>query len=266
MTEESKPKTKVSLGRPVRDLDEAYRLATALSQSTMLPRELQGSPPNTLMVILWGAELNIGAMQAISSIGIVNGRPVLSGALLLALARRAGHMVEIIENTPKMARVILTRQDDGVTYDMTFDLVDAKRAGLIQVKDGQAWARSEKGKALPWELYTPDLLLWRAVSRAVRFGASEVMLGFLTEEEAESIEEAEVVEEAESPDSATVVHVDTEQVAEEVKALEPAVTMSAAEELQAEREALADQVDAEAFAEYEEQQQLFDEALADDGA
>lgn len=170
----------VDLNDPLADLDQAFRLAKMLSQSSMVPQALRGSPQNCLITMLLGRELGLSWIQAIRGIYVLpSGQPGLRGSLLLARIRAAGHRYEFIE-TDNECLFVLTRKDEDFKTKHTgkFSLEDAKAAGLVKEHDGKLVARSRNGDPLPWELYRRDMLQWRAVARGAARGCPELIFGF----------------------------------------------------------------------------------------
>jgi hypothetical protein len=170
----------VDLDAPLKDLDQAFRIATMLSQSNMVPEALRGRPQNCLVTMMLGRELGLSWVQAIRGIYVLpSGQPGLRGKLLLARLRTAGHKYRF-ERTPDSCRCIITRKDEEfkIEYDGEFSLEDAKMAELVTEKDGKLIARSNAGRKMPWELFHRDMLQWRAVVRAVDIAAPELVYGF----------------------------------------------------------------------------------------
>lgn len=215
-------KTPVPLGRPIQSLDEAWRLSKALAMSQMLPKSLRGKDPDVLAMLLYGQDLGLSPMQSIQGIYVVEGRPSISAQLWLALVRRAGHRVSVIEHSMERCTVEIVRGDTGERHSATFTLDEAIAAGRVKrLEDGSLRARSEQGKPLPWELYPKAMLLARAVSQVCRFAAPEIAFGFYSADEVEEIaeREAEVVESVrvDQPEQSTP---DVQATAEEVADLE----------------------------------------------
>ena len=147
------------------DFDAAYRLAKNLAMSNLLPTAVRGKPADVLVTILYGQELGIAPMQALQTIYVVNGRPTLSAQLWVALARRAGHKVRVVEEAPESCTVEVERVDDpGHPTRVTYTLDQAKAAKLT-------------GKDV-WTGHRAAMLYARAVSTAVRRACPEVAMGF----------------------------------------------------------------------------------------
>lgn len=173
--------SEIMLDGPLKNLAQAWAIAKVLSQSTMVPRALQGSAQNCLVTMMLGQELGLTWTQATRGIYVLpNGTPGLRGQLLLAKMREVGHRYKI-EHGENSCTCTITRKDEDfkTPYVGTFNLEDAKAAGLVtQTKEGKLVARSNSGSPLPWEQYRRDMLQWRAVARAAGIGAPEVIYGF----------------------------------------------------------------------------------------
>lgn len=182
------PKTAVPLLGQLSDLDQAWRLAQALSLADILPKDLRGKPSNVLLTILYGQQLNVPPVIAIQTISVVKGRPQMAGKLLLAKVREAGHRAEISEHTDTSCTVTITRGDTGETHSETFTLDNAVSANLVKIKDGKPYARSQgAGEPLPWESWTRRMLLWRAAGFCADFICPEVRMGFAIEGEMDTL-------------------------------------------------------------------------------
>ena len=155
----------IAVGAPQQDLAQVMELARVMAVSALLPQALRGKPADVLVSILYGQELGIAPMQAIQAIYVVNGRPTISAQLWVALARRAGHKVRVVEETPESCTVEVERADDpGHPTRVTYTLDQAKAAKLT-------------GKDV-WTGHRAAMLYARAVSTACRRACPEIALGF----------------------------------------------------------------------------------------
>lgn len=176
-------KPPVPLSGPISDLDSAYRYASALAQADILPQDLRGKPSNVLTVLLYGQYLGIPPVIATQVISVVKGRPQLAGKFLMAKVREAGHAVQV-DHGDNQCTVTITRKDTGQPHSETFTVDNAVKAGLCTLTaEGKVRARSQKGEALPWENYTPRMLMWRALGFCVDVICPEVKMGFGVEGE-----------------------------------------------------------------------------------
>lgn len=142
-----------------------WKYAQVLATAGLLPRQYRDSPGDVLLAMEYARSLTLPLAQIFVGIHVIDGRPSMSADLMQALVRRAGHGV-VIETREDAARCTITRGDDGSTTVATFTEQDARRAGLIPGKPGSNWAR-----------YPQDMLVARAVSRACRRAAADVLAG-----------------------------------------------------------------------------------------
>jgi hypothetical protein len=169
----------VDLSKPLTNLDEALRLADALSRSELVPRALAGKPSNVFHVLMTGQALGLHWTESIRVIYSAGpGQIGIRGAFLLSRVRQAGHRYSITEE-PDSCTFRLTRGDTAEEFAATFTIEDAIRGGLIKRNaNGALVALSRDNKPLPWMTWTKRMLRWRAVSDCVSFAAPEVALGF----------------------------------------------------------------------------------------
>lgn len=153
------------------NINEVYRLATAISQSGLAPNGMK-SPEQITIAIMHGMEIGLPPMQAVQRIAVVNGRPTIWGdaipALLLSRGFRLKETMEG-EGDKRLARCEIKRPD-GTSTVGTFGVDDAKTAGL--------W-----GKQGPWKQYPDRMLKMRARGFAARDGAADVLSGLYLREE-----------------------------------------------------------------------------------
>ncbi|MGH3377921.1 MAG: hypothetical protein ACRDP6_24625 [Actinoallomurus sp.] len=165
-------KAPVVLSRPLTDIDQAWRMANALSKSSLLPDALRNKASDVLSMILYGQDLGLSPMQAIQGIYVVKGKPQMSAQTWIALTRRAGHRITVREHTTEKCTVEITRGDTGESHAETFTIADAETARLT-------------GKDSMYAKYPKRMLLARAVTNCCRFICPEIALGFGAEGEYE---------------------------------------------------------------------------------
>jgi hypothetical protein len=146
------------------DMPNAMGLATTLSKSALIPVALRGKPGDVLVVLLTGQELGLGAMQALRSIHVVDGKPSLSADLMVGLCQRRRDVCEYFmckETTPTRATYVTKRAGDPQPTELSWTLEQAKQAGLAGrgtwSKYPDAMLRARCASALARLVY-PDLL------------------------------------------------------------------------------------------------------------
>lgn len=173
-------------------LNQRIRYAQTLAgAASLIPVGLhhagQASAAKIMLVAETGAMLGLHPMAAIQGIDVIEGRATISPRLATALIRAKGHKLRFsdsgtIEGGDYVATWTLIRTDDpDEPIVASFTPQMAARANLCQyVERNGVWsiiAESSKGKALPWQQYPEDMCQWRALSRLMRRGAEDVLLG-----------------------------------------------------------------------------------------
>jgi len=146
-------------------LEERRALALSKSQNA-IPKNYQGKPADILAAWAMAHELGLSPMAALRGLYVVNGRPQLSGDLLLSIAKANGvRVVEILAGEGDEFHASCTailRGGEEVTR--TFSIADAKRAEL--------W---ESGDA--WKKYPQRMLLMRARGFCLRDAIPDKLSG-----------------------------------------------------------------------------------------
>ncbi len=148
------------------DIEQAFRIAQALAHSGMAPNGFQ-TPEKCFVAIMAGAELGLPPFQSLQSFAIINGRPTIYGAALMAVIRTNGFKVrEWFEGDGETLTAFceVTRPDDGDKAEASYSVADAKTAKL--------W-----GKAGPWTTNPKRMLQWRARGFSFTDGAADVLKG-----------------------------------------------------------------------------------------
>jgi hypothetical protein len=180
-------------------IDEAWRMASAMARSALVPKAFQNKPEDVLVAITMGAEVGLAPMQALQSIAVINGRPGIWGDGLLALVMASPHYSdhdEYFEIAPNRLEVEPNRREEITAEDLKLDttaavctfirkgkatpvtrrfsVADARRAGLLT-------------KGGPWQEYPSRMLRMRARSFAARDAFPDVLRGIRAIEELRDI-------------------------------------------------------------------------------
>lgn len=113
--------------------------------------------------ILYGREIGIGPMAAMMGVHIIEGKPAPSAGLIASLVQRSGRYRYDIEESSNTACTLLWFRDGEPIGASSFDIEDAKRAGVAQ-------------KAV-WKSYPSDMLFARALTQGARRYCPDVFLG-----------------------------------------------------------------------------------------
>jgi hypothetical protein len=156
-------------GVQLRSFDEMARFCKAIINSGLAPKGFN-SPEAVMVAVQHGLELGLAPMQALQSIAVVNGKPVIYGDTALALATAHPAFLDIEETVEGNVATCAVKRRDRSAVVRTFSEADAKKAGL--------W-----GKAGPWQQYPNRMLQMRARSWALRDAFPDALRGLGIREE-----------------------------------------------------------------------------------
>lgn len=170
----------------VENFEHYMNVATQLSKSSLVPKNMIGKPADILLAMEMGLQLGIPMTQAIQDIAVINGKPCLYGDGLLAAVQ--GHkdyewIEEAIIKEPGESRraVCVMKRKNHEPREVEFTVADAKKAGL--------W-----GKPGPWSQYPDRMLQMRARGFCIRDTFADALRGIKTEEEVNDYVDGEVVQ------------------------------------------------------------------------
>lgn len=156
-------------------MDKAYKVATALSKTEMVPEHFQqravdrttGQPRgesaawNLAAAIMYGAELGLSAVAAAQNIFVVKGKPAVYARTMAAQVRRAGYRIEEVEADDQ--HVIWRAERDGKWAYSEWTIDRAKQAG---------YTSNQKYSSNPQEM-----LRAKAIAEVCRIQYQDVLLG-----------------------------------------------------------------------------------------
>ena len=87
---------------------------------------------DAMVILLTGMELGLSPMQSFRGIYVVNGKPVLSADMLVAIVRASPLCAawRTVESTPERCTIETRRTGDEEKTSKTWTMKDADRAGL----------------------------------------------------------------------------------------------------------------------------------------
>ena len=156
-------------GVQLRSFDELGRFCKAVVNSGLAPKGFN-SPEAVMVAVQHGLELGLPPMQALQSIAVVNGKPVIYGDAALALATSHPAFLDIEETVEGNVATCVVKRRDRSAVVRTFSEADAKKAGL--------W-----GKSGPWAQYPARMLQMRARGWALRDAFPDALKGLGIREE-----------------------------------------------------------------------------------
>lgn len=156
-----------------RDLDEAWRYAATLADSTLIPKDFQGKPHNVLIAMMWAKNLGLPMLMGLQSIAVINGRPTIWGDTAKALVLASGlceDFTETFDADKGIATCTIKRKGYSKPTVVAFSMKMAEQAGLTK-KDG------------PWRQYPARMCQLRARGFAIRDAFPDLLRGLHSAEE-----------------------------------------------------------------------------------
>ncbi len=145
------------------------RLAQEVSTTDFVPRGLRGNVPATAAAMLYGREVGLPPMTALTSIHVVDGRPGMSAEAMRSLVYAAGHEIVFDEATGSVCRMRARRRGSVEWTALAYSRDMAREANLLG-KDN-------------WKKYPRDMLIARCSTALCRMVFPDVIHGFRSLEE-----------------------------------------------------------------------------------
>lgn len=175
-------------------LKEAQEYATIFANSGLCPEGYRGRPNDILIVWQMGKELGLDKMQALRTLGCINGMPFAYGDGLLALIKRHRDfedMSEWFEGTiedKNLTAFCKMKRKGQEPVIQSFSQEDAKTAGLWEKKG-------------VWQQYKKRMLQHRARGFCAKDCFPDALFGLMSEQEAYDVAESKTVVDMPKPKS-----------------------------------------------------------------
>jgi hypothetical protein len=205
--------TPPTIGITPRTPEEIWRWANLAAKSRLVPTAYFNKPHDVLVAIQMGSEVGLPPMTALQNIDVVNGRPGVYGAALLAIVRASPVFDKIEEyyevtlddgkryqrrrelapeelaNPRTRAVCTVWRKGDADPTTKSFSMAQAKTANLLKKEN--------------YQLYADRMILMRARKLALDDKFPDVVKGILTVEELRELP-PELLQAAPPPEGKTV--------------------------------------------------------------
>lgn len=155
---------------------DVIRLANLIAPTEFVPRSLRDSAPATAAAILYGREVGLPPMTALTQTHVIEGRPAMSAEAMRALVLAAGHSIEVVETT--RARCELRGRRRG-----------QERWTAVVVTVDEFRHLTGNPKKPNWQLYTRQMLQARASVELCRLVFPDVIHGFRAVEEFDDLDD-----------------------------------------------------------------------------
>lgn len=183
-----------------RTIEEVGRIAKAVITAGLQPDSYKGNNPEEMISkviigIMKGSEVGLPPISALSTIAVINNRPVIWGDGAVALIQAKGLLERIVTKWSGGTEIVEGKEpvpnDFPADYKCTveiyrrgfkepfvgeFSVRDAIRAGL--------WGNTKRD---PWMKYPKRMLFIRARAFAIRDGFADVLAGLSLREEIEDL-------------------------------------------------------------------------------
>lgn len=172
-----------------RDTAEMFRYASFLARSHLIPRSLQGSPSDILVVLLKGQDLGLTPMQSIAGINVIDGKAEVGALTMVALVRKSGlcEMWQLVSSDTKRAVYRTKRRGDLEPTEFEYTIEEAEAAGLTK-KGGTP----DKVARSPWNTQRRTMLRRRCQSMLAREVYPDIVGGLYDHEELSEMRDLEV--------------------------------------------------------------------------
>lgn len=164
-----------ALQRQVEAMDAASRLAGALCNTDMVPKQYKGKPDDGAAAILYGAELGLNPIQSLQNVMVINGKPGVEARTMVAFLKTKGYRVETVESSDKKVTV-RGIAPDGHEEMSTWTIDRAAQAG---------YTSNALYKKIPQQM-----LYAKAATEVCRKLAPDVLLGIAYSTEELRLEQA----------------------------------------------------------------------------
>lgn len=148
-------------------------LAERIAMTDFVPKGLRGNVAATTAAMLYGREVGLPPMTALTQTHVIEGKPAMSAEAMRALIFAAGHEIVIDESTGAVCRVRGRRAGSESWTEVMWTIDMARAAGL--------------GGRGPWKAYPRQMLQARASTELARLVFPDVIHGFRSVEEMEDM-------------------------------------------------------------------------------
>lgn len=165
-------------------INGAYKLATGIYNSRLYSRF--PNPEAIWAIVIRGREMGLGALTALDTFHIVEGRPTMHASLVIGLVLKSGlcEYFDLVESTRERAEWVTKRKGSSRETKLAWTIEDAHAANLVEKSGGGDFRGiSRSGKPSNWDKYRRTMLRWRAGTELARAVYPDVTAGIYTPDE-----------------------------------------------------------------------------------
>jgi hypothetical protein len=158
---------------------QVAKLADYIAATEFVPEALRDNPAAVAATILYGREVGLPPMAALTQVYVIKGRPGMHAEAMRALVLQAGHDIDVVESTGAVCTMRgrrAERRREGHASEwgspVTWNLDMARAAGLLPAKAGSGWLS-----------YPRAMLVARCTAELCRRDFPDVIHGLMAVEE-----------------------------------------------------------------------------------
>lgn len=147
-----------------------HKVCVSLSKSNLVPFAIRNKPDDLFLIVSMAFELDIPPVQAINTISVIQGKPVIPPQLMIGLVRKKlkGAIIKFdIDNNRKTVSCKTARSmeefKEGFSYDAQWDVSRCQAMGLM-TKDN-------------YKKQLMNMMKWRACAESCRVTFADVVMG-----------------------------------------------------------------------------------------
>lgn len=171
------------------NFEAAQRMASALSKSSLIPKEYQNNIPNCLIALEISLRLKASALMVMQNLYIVHGKPGWSAQYIIAAINSCGKFSPLRFKMDE-------KKTECTAYAIELDTNEVLEGAKITLEMArqEGWSTKSGSK---WITMPEQMLRYRSASFFGKIYAPEILMGFQTTEEVEdsiSYSQAKVVD------------------------------------------------------------------------
>lgn len=161
-------------------MNQAYRMATMISKSGLVPESYRNSPENCLVAIDLANRQGLSPMMVMQNLYVVKGKPAWSGSFCAAAVNGCGKFTPL--------EYVFVEQGGGGCFARATRIVNGSTCQsdviTMQMAKDEGWLQKSGSK---WQTMPRQMMMYRAASFFARAHCPEVLLGLQTVEEVQDV-------------------------------------------------------------------------------
>lgn len=174
-------------------MNDAWKIASQLAKSTIVPKDYQGNPANCLIALDVSVRIGMSPLMVMQELYVVHGKPSWSGKMAIAIingSRRYREPLKFkIDGTGK------TLSCYAWTTDLEGEVIKGATITMSMVID-EGWSGNKK-----WQTMPEQMMMYRAASFFAKVHCPDLLMGLPTSDEIIDVEFVSKKKHAQVPDT-----------------------------------------------------------------